>query len=141
KKNKIISVGRLTSEKGHKYLIEAFAMIDNMSWELNIVGDGNERPALEQLAKDLKIEERVVFHGHLKDFSKLIYESKIFVLPSIKEGFPNALAEAMSVPLACISTDFLGNQNEIIKNGVNGVLVPVKDAKKMAEAIHYLINN
>lgn len=141
KKNKIVTVGRLTSEKGHKYLIEAFSMISSPDWELSIVGDGVERTNLEQLAKDLQIEDRVTFHGHLRDFSKQLSESKIFVLPSIKEGFPNALVEAMSVPLPCISTDFLGNQNEIIKDGENGVLVPVKDSNKMSEAIQYLINN
>jgi glycosyltransferase involved in cell wall biosynthesis len=141
KKNRIISVGRLTSEKGHKYLIEAFSKIENLDWDLCIVGDGIERKALEYLAVELKISNRVIFHGHLKDFTKLMLESKIFVLPSIKEGFPNALIEAMSVPLACISTDFLGNQNEIITNEFNGLIVPTCNANKMGQAIQYLIDN
>lgn len=140
-KNRIISVGRLTKEKGHQYLIEAFSRIKNTDWELCIVGDGNERASLEKLSQKLQVHDRVIFHGHLKDFSKLMYESKIFVLPSLKEGFPNALVEAMSVPLACISTDFLGSKNEIIKNGINGILVPTANAEKMAVAIQYLINH
>ena len=126
-KKRIVSVGRLSSEKGHKYLLQAFSDITDKSWELSIVGDGPERVNLEKMATDLGIHKRVIFHGHLKDFTLQLSEAQIFVLPSLKEGFPNALIEAMSVPLACISTDFLKGKNDIVKDGVNGLIVPIAD--------------
>jgi glycosyltransferase involved in cell wall biosynthesis len=63
------------------------------------------------------------------------------VLPSLKEGFPNALLEAMSLPLPCISTDFLGAKNELVEDGKNGLLVPVADVDAMAAKMQYLIDN
>lgn len=141
KKNKIISVGRLTSEKGHQYLLKAFSLIKNVDWELSIVGDGNERDSLEKLSQKLQIDDRIIFHGHMKDFSKLMYESKIFVLPSLKEGFPNALIEAMSVPLPCITTNFFEGENEIINQGVNGFVISPGSVEELAEALNLLIND
>jgi glycosyltransferase involved in cell wall biosynthesis len=139
--NRIVSVGRLEKVKGHDYLINAFAKIEDKSWELSIVGDGSERTNLENLAKELKIENRVIFHGHLLDFRKQLSESQIFVLPSLKEGFPNALIEAMTVPLACICTDFFQGHNEIIDQNVNGMIVPPANIEKLIEALNDLISN
>ncbi len=139
--NRIVTVGRLEKVKGHEYLIKAFAKIDNKTWELSIVGDGGERSNLENLSRELNVENRVIFYGHLLDFRKQLSESQIFVLPSLKEGFPNALIEAMSVPLACISTDFFQGQNEIIEQNINGIIVPPANADKMAEALNDLITN
>jgi len=141
KKNIIISVGRLSSEKGHKYLIESFSKINNVDWKLSIVGDGNERASLEKLSHKLEVEDRIIFHGHLKDFSKLMYESKIFVLPSLKEGFPNALIEAMSVPLPCITTNFFEGENEIIDHGINGLVISPGSIEELTEALNLLIND
>lgn len=138
-KNRIVTVGRLSPEKGHRYLIEAFAQIQISDWELSIVGDGAERNNLEQLAKKLGIADRVLFHGYLKNFNMQLSEAQIFVLPSLKEGFPNALLEAMSVPLACITTDFFQGKNEIINHGFNGLIIKPGNANELAEAIKLLI--
>jgi len=140
-KKQIVTVGRLSPEKGHRFLVEAFAGLKTNGWELSIVGDGKEMENLKELAKELNVEKRVVFHGHLKDFSFQLSEAQIFVLPSLKEGFPNALLEAMSVPLACITTDFFQGNNEIIENGVNGLIVKPQDAKEMTQALELLIND
>ena len=139
--NRIVTVGRLEKVKGHEFLIKAFAKMDNKSWELSIVGDGSERKYLESLAKDLNITQRVIFHGHLKDFRKQLSEAKIFVLPSIKEGFPNALIEAMSVPLTCICTDFFNGHNEIIQNNENGIIVKSANVGELSNALSLLIND
>jgi GalNAc-alpha-(1->4)-GalNAc-alpha-(1->3)-diNAcBac-PP-undecaprenol alpha-1,4-N-acetyl-D-galactosaminyltransferase len=137
KKKRIVSVGRLEKVKGHRYLIEAFSRINADGWELSLVGDGGEK-----LVKVLEIDNRVFFHGHLKNFSKQLSEATIFVLPSITEGFPNALIEAMSLPLACISTNsFCDKGDEIIQNGVNCLLVPPEDVGSMENAIRKLIRN
>jgi GalNAc-alpha-(1->4)-GalNAc-alpha-(1->3)-diNAcBac-PP-undecaprenol alpha-1,4-N-acetyl-D-galactosaminyltransferase len=138
-KKRIVTVGRLTAEKGHRYLIKSFSLLKNKDWELSIVGDGKERLFLEKFSKQLKIHDKVIFHGHLKDFSYQLSEAQIFVLPSLKEGFPNALIESMAMPLACICTDFLGAKNEVIQNELNGLIVKTADEFEMAKAIDRLI--
>lgn len=140
-KNKIVTVGRLSPEKGHRFLIEAFAKLNNPVWELSIIGDGVEREQLEQLTIELGIASRVIFHGHLKDFNLQISEAQIFVLPSLQEGFPNALLEAMSVPLACITTNFFREKNEIIDHGFNGLVVNPGSSDELADALGLLIND
>jgi glycosyltransferase involved in cell wall biosynthesis len=140
-KNRIVTVGRLSPEKGHRFLIEAFSRLKNDDWELSIVGDGIEMTNLKNLARELKVEKRVIFHGHLKNFALQLSEAKIFVLPSLKEGFPNALLEAMSVPLPCITTDFFHGKNEIIENGINGLIVKPADVKELTDALKLLIRD
>jgi GalNAc-alpha-(1->4)-GalNAc-alpha-(1->3)-diNAcBac-PP-undecaprenol alpha-1,4-N-acetyl-D-galactosaminyltransferase len=140
-KKRIVTIGRLEEVKGHKFLIEAFANLNNESWELSIVGDGSLREKLEKLTKDLGIEHKVIFHGHLKDFRLQLSEAQIFVLPSLKEGFPNALIEAMSLPMACIASDTFYGHHEIISNGENGLLVQPGCAGEITEALELLIMN
>jgi GalNAc-alpha-(1->4)-GalNAc-alpha-(1->3)-diNAcBac-PP-undecaprenol alpha-1,4-N-acetyl-D-galactosaminyltransferase len=141
KKNYIVTLGRLSKEKGQKYLIQAFAKINIPDWSLHIVGDGPLRRELEDVAKNLGIEKKVIFHGHRKDFTAIFSESKIFALPSLSEGYPNALIEAMSVPLACISSDCPGGPRDIISNGENGLLVEPRNVAALAGALNELIEN
>jgi glycosyltransferase involved in cell wall biosynthesis len=140
-KNRIVTVGRLSPEKGHRFLLQAFAKLNQPDWDLSIVGDGVEKENLVNLTKELKISHKVIFHGHLKDFSQQLSEAQIFVLPSLKEGFPNALLEAMSVPLACIASDTFNGNHEIIINGENGLLVKPGNVEDLYKAIENLINN
>ncbi|MCJ7448027.1 MAG: glycosyltransferase [Bacteroidales bacterium] len=141
KKNQIVTLGRLSREKGHFVLIRAFSKLPQKEWTLHIVGDGPERTNLEKEVKSLGISERVIFYGHRKDFSKIMGESEIFVLPSFYEGFPNALIEAMSVPLACISSDCVAGPKDIIKEGVNGLLVEPDNVEALTSALNRLIDN
>jgi glycosyltransferase involved in cell wall biosynthesis len=140
-KNRIVTVGRLSPEKGHRYLVEAFAKINDNTWELSIIGDGKERKYLEQLSDDLGIGDRVIFHGHLKDFSLQLSEAKIFALPSLSEGFPNALIEAMSLPLACIGSNCIAGPSDIIENDINGILVEPGNVDHLTSALNRLIEN
>lgn len=140
-KNRIVTVGRLEEVKGHRYLIEAFARIYNKEWELSIVGDGSLRSDLESLASSLNVSDRIEFHGHLTDFRLQLSEAQIFVLPSLKEGFPNALIEAMSVPLPCIASDTFNGHHEIITDGQNGLLVQPGNVDELTRALEYLIEN
>jgi GalNAc-alpha-(1->4)-GalNAc-alpha-(1->3)-diNAcBac-PP-undecaprenol alpha-1,4-N-acetyl-D-galactosaminyltransferase len=141
KKNQIVSVGRLSREKGHLVLIRGFAMLPQQDWSLHIIGDGAERINLEKEALSLGISERVKFYGHQKDFGQILGESEIFVLPSFYEGFPNALIEAMSVPLACVSSDCVAGPGDIIDEGVNGLLVEPGNVEALASALSGLIEN
>jgi len=140
-KNRIVTVGRLEEVKGHRYLIEAFAGIQNKDWELCIVGSGSLRSELESLANSLGVSDTIIFHGHLSDFRLQMSEAQIFVLPSLKEGFPNALIEAMSVPLACIASNTFNGHHEIIAHGENGLLVQPGNVEELTRALEYLIEN
>lgn len=140
-KNRIVTVGRLEEVKGHKYLIQAFAKIKYKDWELSIVGDGALKNELIELVESLHIKNRVIFHGQLNDFRLQLSEAQIFVLPSLKEGFPNSLIEAMSIPLACISSDTFNGHNEILEHSVNGLLVKPGDVDQLAVSINQLIED
>jgi glycosyltransferase involved in cell wall biosynthesis len=141
KKKQVVTVGRLSKAKGHIILIRAFALVSNLDWELHIIGDGPERKFLEDEAEKLKIGGRVIFHGHLKDFKHILAESSIFVLPSLFEGFPNALLEAMSVPLPCISSDCVAGPSDIIKHNINGFLFETEDFNSLAKIMCILIED
>ena len=137
--NIITTVGRLTKEKGHRFLIEAFSQVEAKNWNLQIVGDGEERQYLEELVKNLGIQDRVIFVGHQKNIGFYLSKARIFVLPSLSEGFPNALIEAMSVPLACISSNCVAGPSDIIKDGENGLLVEPANSKALVTAMNRLI--
>jgi len=141
KKKQIVTVGRLSREKGHTILLKAFSQVRQNDWTLHIVGDGPKMQELTDEVRQLGMEERVIFYGHLKDFSKILGESQIFVLPSFYEGFPNALVEAMSVPLACISSDCIAGPRDIIEEGINGILVKPGDVNELTAAINRLIGD
>jgi glycosyltransferase involved in cell wall biosynthesis len=144
KKNQVVTVGRLSREKGHIHLLRAFARLNHPDWTLHIVGDGPERVKLEQECHLLGIANTVRFYGHQKGFLHILHilsESEIFVLPSMYEGFPNALLEAMSVPLACISSDCIAGPAEIIQSGVNGLLVIPGDVDALTLGLKKLIEN
>ena len=139
--NLIVSVGRLSLEKGHKYLIKAFSMLKNKEWKLALIGDGSERKNLEKMVSNLGLSDRVFFYGPLTDFSKYLTQAKIFVLPSLKEGFPNSLIEAMAIGKATISSDFFDGENEIIENEKNGILVSPGNVNELFLAMEQLIND
>lgn len=141
KENYIVTVGRLTKEKGHRFLIDAFSKLKHSDWKLSIVGDGKERVELEKQVARLGISNRVIFHGHKLDFAKQLSEAKIFVLPSLSEGFPNAVIEAMSVPLPCIATRCTEAMDEVVQDGVNGLLVEKGNPDALAAAIDRLIDD
>ena len=140
--NKIITIGRLSPEKGHIYLIEAFSTLSkHTDWTLHIIGDGPERERLEDAVDNLEIRNRVIFHGHRKDIAAFLSTADIFVLPSLYEGFPNALIEAMSVPLACVSSNCIAGPSDIIDHSLNGMLFPPGDVAALRQLLDRLITN
>ncbi|KAF0200326.1 MAG: group 1 glycosyl [Bacteroidetes bacterium] len=141
KENWIVSVGRLHIEKGFVRLMEAFAQINAPEWKLVLAGEGVHAKEIKQKSVDLGISNRVVFLGKVLNISELLFKSKIFVLASHREGFPNALCEGMAAGLACISFDIVAGPSDIIENNVNGYLVEDKDIKGLAEKMQYLIEH
>lgn len=138
----IINVASLTEKKGHKYLLRAFKIArERIRCRLVILGEGPKEKELKELTKNLGISEDVKFLGFQKNPFKFMAKSTVFVLSSIFEGFPNVLIEAMACGIPVISTDCPSGPNEIIKDGTNGFLVPVKDEKTLAEKIIHLIGD
>ena len=133
---RLVTVGRLVSEKGHKYLIDAMPMIRQAypSATLQIVGDGYLADSLRERAQILLQDDAVTFLGYRADIPKILRDADIFVLPSIVEGCPNALLEAMAVGLPCIAAD-IGPVREIVSDGLNGVLTKPIDSDAIVGAV------
>ncbi len=133
----IINVARLEKQKDQEHLIRAFKKVKGeiKSAKLVILGEGELENPLKELAKELGLENDIYFIGWQKNPFKFLAKSKMFVLSSLWEGFPNTLIEAMALGLPVISTDCPSGPNEVIENGKNGLLVPVKDENKLAEAM------
>jgi len=136
------TVGRISPEKGHEYLIKAFKLVSEEmpDCKLMIVGDGVLRESLELLARSLEIEDKVIFTGKRDDVPELLNLMDIFVLPSLTEGMPMALLEAMAAKKTIISTD-VGSIPKMIQNDFSGLLVKPGDTAGLASAIKSLIQN
>jgi len=139
RENIILNVGRLANQKGQDTLIKVFADLPANDWELYIVGEGPKRNELQELIKQLHMEERIFLPGRTDQIEKYYQRSKIFAFTSLYEGFPNALMEAMFFGLACVSTDCPTGPSELIKHGYNGLLAQVNDKKSIKEALHELM--
>lgn len=144
KRNEIVSVGRLNKQKNQKLLICAFEDIHKMfpTFRLIIYGEGPERRNLENYIKELNLDKYILLPGSVNDILDRIRDSYMFVMTSDFEGMPNALMEAMSLGLPCISTDCpCGGPAELIVNQINGRLVPVGDKDSLINAMKEMIEN
>lgn len=133
---------RITDRKGLNYLIEAVAKLVPKYPQiyLKIMGDGNAREKLEQLAKNLKLENHSEFVGIIPHEKVLAYyqEANLFVLPSLNEGMSNAMLEALAVGLPLIATN-TGGASELVADGKNGFIIKFKDSQDIADKIEKLI--
>ncbi len=139
---RIVTVGRLDDNKNQILLIRAFEKVagEFPDWALDLYGDGPARKKWEEYARQSQYATRIHFMGMADEIYNKIDKDSIFVLPSIMEGMPNALIEAMALGLACVSTDCrCGGPKDLIGNNENGLLVPVNDEEAMAEALKKLI--
>lgn len=143
----ILTAGRISSQKNQMLLVKAFNSIKDDAPEavLKIFGDTQEksvRRELEQYIKENNLEERVHLMGLSENMIEELKRAYMFVLSSDYEGLPNALMEAMSLGIPCISTDCpCGGSRELIKQGVSGILTPVGDVDALAEEMLELIQN
>jgi len=140
RQQQITYVGRLSKEKGVERLIIAFNKIKNKNWKCVLAGDGPEKIKLQNLVKILGLDEKVIFLGLIKDIDRLLASSSIFVLPSFREGFPNALVEAMSAGLPSICFDSIPYQDLII-DGYNGFVVNDNQIEDLTKIIDKLVDN
>lgn len=135
------TVGRLMPVKGQEYLIRAAKIMGrDRAAKFLIVGTGPLKDDLAALARNLGIEADVLFLGQRDDIYDLINAMDIFILPSIDEGIPMVILEAMSLSKPIIAT-CVGGIPEIITDGVNGLLVEPKNEQRLAEACLHLIRD
>jgi GalNAc-alpha-(1->4)-GalNAc-alpha-(1->3)-diNAcBac-PP-undecaprenol alpha-1,4-N-acetyl-D-galactosaminyltransferase len=145
REKEIVNVARLDIfQKRQDVLIKAFARVqeDHPDYILKLYGDGPDEAQLRKLVSELGVEKKVIFMGVTRNVYEAIRRASVFVLSSDFEGIPNALIEAMSVGMPCISTDCSpGGARLLIKDKENGLLVPINSADKLAQAIGYMLSN
>ena len=137
----LVTMGRLTQQKNHRMLIDAFACMHNTypEYKLQIYGFGDLQEQIADHIREKGLQDCVFLMGAHNDVLTRIQDAEGFVLSSDFEGMPNALMEAMAMGLPCISTDCpCGGPRYLIRHGENGLLVPVGDAQAMAAAMEQL---
>ena len=144
RRKRIVSAGRLHEQKNHSLLIDAFAKIasDIPEYELVIYGDGDLRESLQKKINNYKLNDRISHLSACKDLWDKIHDASLFVLSSDFEGMPNALMEAMALGIPCLSTDCRpGGARTLIKDGINGFVIPRKDTNALAEKMLYILTH
>lgn len=140
----LLSVGRLTRQKDHDTLTRAFGLIADEfpDWQLRIVGEGELRPDLERTIASLGLEQRVELAGAVRAIDREYLGAQLFVVPSRFESFGLVTGEALSFGLPAIGFADCPGTNELIDDGVNGVLVGAGDrVGKLAAALRSLMSD
>lgn len=126
-KRVLVFTGRLRPVKNVDFLINSLPLLYSRFGDdirLWIVGDGIERANLERLADELGVQHLITFWGKQDDVRRHLRAADVFVLPSLKEGFSNALIEAMAMELPVVATQVVGAAQDFVKHGVNGQVIP-----------------
>jgi len=142
--NRLITIARLSKQKGLEYLIAACAVLreKNVSFELKILGEGEEHENLKRQVETLNLQAQIRFGGavaHDRIYSHLA-AADIFILPSLDEGLGLAIIEAMACNKPVIATNS-GGIPDIVRDGDTGLLIPPRDAGALAQAIERLLND
>ncbi|MGQ9880692.1 MAG: glycosyltransferase family 4 protein [Armatimonadota bacterium] len=138
----IAGVGRLSPEKGYRYLVEAFTQVvhEHPHTRLILAGDGIERQRLQGLVHQLKLTDKVVMLGEIPNGAQLISSARLLVNPSLTEGIPNVILEAFAYKTPVVATA-VGGVPELVKDGETGWLVPPRDPRALAQAIREALSN
>lgn len=138
----MLSVGRLTPEKGYATLLRAFAKAANArpEWHLAILGDGPQHQELTTLGLELGLAGRLLMPGAVCDVGSWLTQTDVFALASCYEGFPNALSEALARGVPAIATATSGSA-AVLRPGIDGLLTPVEDVEAMAQAMGLLMDD
>jgi len=139
----VIGIGvRLSAQKGLHYLVEAAYILSKSfpKFKLIIIGDGELREELETLAKEKGIADKVIFTGYRNDIAELLQIIDIYSLPSLWEGHPLVLLEAMAAGKPIVASDIPGNRETVV-HGKTGLLVPPQRSTELASALLKLLEN
>lgn len=141
RENIVLGMGRLHPDKGFDLLVEAFNLCyaQYPEWQLHIAGIGREQEKIERMIREFNIGDRVKLLGETDQPQELYAKSKIYVLSSRVEGFPNVLIEAMANGLPVTSFDCNSGPADIIDNEVNGLLVPGNQVDALALSMQRLM--
>ncbi|RFA25149.1 hypothetical protein CAI21_19845 [Alkalilimnicola ehrlichii] len=133
-------ISSLTKEKGHRFALEALRALvsEPLQIQLLIVGDGPESDGLRNEVQHAGLAENVIFTGSRQDIPQLLQAIDIFLLPSLKEGLPMALLEAMASGLAVVGSS-VGDVGTTIEQDRSGLLVPPGDSDALRQAIKRLV--
>jgi len=137
----IAAAGRLEEQKGFDILIAAFARAAHPDWSIEILGEGREREALTRRARDLGVADRVSLPGFTSEPERVFAQASIFAMPSRREGFPNALLEAMACGAVPVVSDCAPGMSEIVRDGIDGLVVSSEVVTPFAEALDRLMTN
>jgi len=145
--NNIVAVGRLTPAKDYTNLLNAYSILVSLLEKeeivfprLSIVGDGELRKDIESMIRSLGLEKYVELLGVRKDIPEILRRADIYVMSSEWEGLSIALIEALASGLPIVATD-AGSNNEIVENGISGLIVPIKSPQELAKGLYDLIAN
>ena len=138
----ITTVGRLHPQKGHHYLIKAArdVIMNYPNAYFLLVGEGEHRAEIEAEIRATGYSDHFILLGERPDVAQLLAISDLFVLPSLYEGMPNVVLEAMAARLAVIATDVDGTR-ELVISGDTGLLIPKGDVPSMVDAIQTLLGD
>ena len=138
----LINIGRLEDQKDHITLLNAVKLIKNkIKVKLLIIGNGNKQSKLHRYIEDNKLNSNVKILNNINNPFPYLLRSDLFILSSLFEGLPNVLLEAITLNKFVISTNCSTGPSEILDNGKGGILVPIKNSKKMADNIVYYYKN
>ena len=141
----IISVGRLSYEKGYDELIDVFKLVNEKypDWKLNIIGDGKEYVAIQKKIKNYNLENNIKIHGYQKKeyINEYLFNSSMYVLPSRSDSFGIVLLEAFSYGLPCVAFTRAEGAKELISDNWDGYLIKDSSKEQMAKRICELIGN
>ena len=141
--DKIVTFGRLTPQKNQTLLIDAVSDIIGQypDMTLEIYGDGECRQSLDEHIRQLHLEDRIFLRGQTAHVAQVMEDAGIFVLPSLFEGMPNALMEAMAVGMPCIATDCPCGGSEVLLRDACGILIENNNRDELRKAILSLLED
>lgn len=139
----LLSVGRLSKEKGFNQLVEAMSLVveKHPDWTLDIYGDGEEKENLRDMINELNLTEIITLKGHTDSIRKHYKNYAAYVMPSYREGLPLTLLEAKINMLPIIAFDIKTGPREIVRDGVDGLLAEARNIEDLADKICKLIDN
>ena len=143
KKHVLLAVGRLDYQKGFDLLLQAFSAIKDAypDWVLIILGEGDMRGELVDMAREMGIAEKVYLPGNVGNVGEWYSAADVYVLASRFEGFPNTLVESMAYGVATIATDCETGPREIVSHQIDGVIVPKDDPEALATELGHLMSH